>query len=123
MKKILVADDQFSIAKALSELLTSAGYDVVLASDGDMAVEVALKEKPDLIIMDIMMPKRSGIDAVKAIRMSDELKSAYVIFISAKGQINEEKAALEAGGNSLIYKPFSPKKMLQEVSKGLNQEE
>jgi DNA-binding response OmpR family regulator len=123
MKKILVADDQFSIAKALSELLTSAGYDVVLASDGDMAVEVALKEKPDLIIMDIMMPKRSGIDAVKAIRMNDELKSAYVIFISAKGQINEEKGALEAGGNSLIYKPFSPKIMLQEVSKGLNQEE
>jgi two-component system, OmpR family, alkaline phosphatase synthesis response regulator PhoP len=121
MKKILVADDQLSIARALSELLTSAGYDVILASDGEMAVEMAIKEKPDLIIMDIMMPKKTGIEAVKIIRESPVLKSVFIIFISAKAQINQETNALEVGGDSLIYKPFSPKAMLSEVSRAFNQ--
>ncbi len=121
MKKILVADDQLSIARALSELLTSAGYDVILASDGEMAIEMAIKEKPDLIIMDIMMPKKTGIEAVKIIREFPELKNIFIIFISAKSQINQETNALEAGGDSLIYKPFSPKAMLSEVSKAFNQ--
>ena len=120
MKKILVADDQFSVAKSLSELLTSAGYEVILASDGEMAIELAKKMKPDIIIMDVMMPKKSGIDAVKSIRGIEELKSVYIIFISLKNQFNDEKRALEAGGNSFIYKPFSPKKMLEEINQVFN---
>lgn len=116
MKKILVADDQFAIAKALNELLTSAGYEVLLASDGEMAIEIAMKEIPNLIIMDVMMPKRSGIEAVKLLRLNESFKNVHIIFISAKGQFNDEKRAMEAGGNSFIYKPFSPKKMLQEIN-------
>ena len=116
MKKILVADDQFAVAKGLRELVTSAGYEVFLASDGEMAIDIAIKETPNLIIMDILMPKKSGIEAVKLIKVNENLKDVHIIFISAKGQFNDEKKAMEAGGNSFIYKPFSPKKMLQEIN-------
>lgn len=115
MKKILVADDQFIIAKSLSELLTSAGYNVVLASDGEMALEIAKKETPDLIIIDIVMPKKSGIDAVREMRRIDKIKDTKVIFIATKGHNEDEKKASDIGGSSLVYKPFSPKRMLEEV--------
>lgn len=115
MKKILIADDQFVIAKNLSELLTSAGYSVVLASDGEMAIQIALREVPDLIIIDIVMPRKSGIDAVKEIRLIDNIKDTKIIFIATKGQDEDEDKARELGGNSLMYKPISPKKLLEEV--------
>lgn len=115
MIKILVADDQFLIAKNLSELLTSAGYTVFLASDGEMALEIAKNVTPDLIIIDIVMPKKSGIDAIREMRKIEKIKDTKVIFIATKGQSEDEKKAGEIGGSSLIYKPFSPKKMLEEI--------
>ena len=111
MARILVADDASFMRQIIREILESEGHEIVAeASDGFQAVEAWKKHQPDLVTMDIVMPRRSGIDAVRAIIGIDA--SARVVMCSALGQETLVTEALQAGAADFIVKPFKPDAVL-----------
>jgi DNA-binding response OmpR family regulator len=106
MPKILVAEDEPDIRELIVFSLRFAGFDVVTAVDGEQAVQMALQEKPDLVMLDVRMPRMTGYEACAEIKKTDELKGVPVIMLSAKGQHAEIEAGLEAGAHEYILKPF-----------------
>lgn len=117
MKKILVVDDQAQMVQILSDILVKEGYQVVTAYNGLIGIQKAITFLPDLIIMDIMMPVKNGIDAVKELRQMEAFQSTPIIILTAKGGFNDRAAAMEAGANLFIEKPFSPIGIISEVAK------
>ncbi len=116
MKKILVVDDQLEVRELVGVTLRSDDYQVIKAKSGEKAVEVARAEKPDLIIMDIMMPGgMDGLEATRIIKNDPDTKNCKIIVLSAKGQeIGKEKGA-EAGADDYFVKPFSPLDLIKKV--------
>ncbi len=119
MKEILVVDDQPQISKLLNDLLTNAGYKVYVAFNGEIGYKKALEIKPDLIVMDIMMPVMSGFDAAKEIRKYPELENIPIIFLTARGLESDKLEAEKLGAVAFVTKPFSPKQFVQIVKKQL----
>ncbi len=115
MKKIMVIDDEPFILMMLEDKLTAAGYQVITRRDGTDAIEVVKKEQPDLIILDWMMPRISGIDVCK--RLKEDIDTAYipVFMLTAKGQAADERIGLQCGIARYITKPFSPKGLIAEI--------
>lgn len=112
-KKILVADDEKHIVQIVQFNLEKKGnYDVVVASDGEMALEMVKLEKPNLIISDIMMPKMTGFEFFEALRSDDEIKDIPFIILTAKGQSSYYEEGQEKGILHFLTKPFSPKALL-----------
>lgn len=112
-KKILVADDEKHIVQIVQFNLEKKGnYEVVVASDGEMALEMARLEKPDLIISDIMMPKMTGFELFEELRMDDAIKHIPFIILTAKGQDSYFEEGQEKGILHILTKPFSPKALL-----------
>ncbi len=114
-KKILIADDQSAIRNMLAELLKSRGYDCHLAENGEEAVRMAKEVVPDLIIMDVMMPLKNGFEAAREIKGTPESAAAPILFLTARGQAQDEQAARDAGGAGFMAKPFSPKLVLAKI--------
>lgn len=114
-KKILVADDDPIIIKLLEVNLEMEGYNVVSAHDGQDAVDKALVERPDLVILDIMMPRMDGWGAREAMAQLEELKDIPVIFLSARAQQADVRRGYEAGVAEYITKPFDPVDLLDIV--------
>jgi len=106
--KILVAEDEKDIRELVSFTLRYAGYDVWTADDGIEAVEIAQEIIPDLILMDVRMPKMTGYEACEVMKQMDTLKDIPVVFLSAKGQETEIQQGLAAGAIAYILKPFAP---------------
>lgn len=117
--KILIADDDPIIIKLLQVNLEMEGYDVVTAHDGQDAVEKAGKEQPDLVILDIMMPRMDGWAARQALLAIPELKAIPVIFLSARAQQADLRKGYEADVAEYITKPFDPVDLLEVVQKVL----
>jgi len=115
MKKILLVDDQPNFIRMLSIKLKKLGFEVLSADNGQKGVDEALKEKPDLIVMDIMMPVMDGFTAVAQIKDNEETKDIPVIFLSAKGQESDQQKAKELGAADFIAKPFSPKELIAKI--------
>jgi len=113
--KILIVDDQESIRNMLSELLGMAGYTYEMAQNGVEAVELAGRTRPDLIIMDLMMPVKNGLEAAAEIRALPELEQTPILFLTARGQAQDEEKIRTAGGNALMTKPFSPRQVLEKI--------
>lgn len=112
-KKILVADDEKHIVQIVQFNLEKKGnYEVIVASDGEMALEMARLEKPDLIISDIMMPKMTGFELFEELRMDDAIKHIPFIILTAKGQDSYFEEGQEKGILHILTKPFSPKALL-----------
>jgi two-component system cell cycle response regulator DivK len=101
---ILIVEDYDDVRQMMRFVLTSAGYDVIEASDGYEAVTIAVQEQPDLILMDIAMPVMDGIEATQAIREHAELEAIPIVALSAYGDLYREKA-LAAGCNDVVQKP------------------
>jgi len=123
MVKILVADDERDIRELIAYTLMFAGYEVVQASNGAEAVDLATQEQPDLILMDVRMPRMTGYQACEALKQKPELKNTPVIFLSAKGQESEIQQGLGVGAVKYILKPFAPDELtaqVQSVLKELN---
>jgi two-component system alkaline phosphatase synthesis response regulator PhoP len=118
-KKILVVDDERHIIYIVKFNLEKAGYNVITASNGEEAVLVATKEQPDLIILDLMMPKMTGFEACSIITKQVETLNIPVIILTAKGQEIDKDKALECGAKCFITKPFSPKALLKKVEEFL----
>ena len=115
MKKILIAEDERDIRDLISFTLRFAGYDVIAVNDGLEAVELVPQEVPDLILMDVRMPRMTGYEACKRIKANEETAHIPVVFLSAKGQDTEVKEGLEAGAVEYLLKPFAPNELIDRV--------
>lgn len=115
MAKILIAEDERDIRDLVAFTLRFAGYEVATASNGEEAVELTPKEKPDLILMDVRMPRMTGYDACLKLKASPEFKYIPIVFLSAKGQESEIQAGLEAGAEEYLLKPFAPDQLTERV--------
>ena len=115
MPKILIAEDEPDIRDLVAFTLRFAGYEVVAANNGEEAVQMASREIPDLILLDVRMPRMTGYDACRAIKANPELKDIPVVFLSAKGQESEIQTGLEAGAEEYLLKPFAPDQLTDRV--------
>jgi DNA-binding response OmpR family regulator len=115
MAKILIAEDEKDIRELIVFSLTFAGFEVIPAVDGIEAVEKALQVKPDLIMMDVRMPRMTGYEACAKMKTIDQIKHIPVIMLSAKGQESEIQTGLEVGAYEYILKPFAPDELIQRV--------
>ncbi len=108
VQKILVADDEASIRRILETRLKMVGYEVVVAEDGEEAVEVFNKTNPDLVVLDVMMPKMDGYGVTREIRRTSDVP---IIILTALGDVSERITGLELGADDYVIKPFSPKEL------------
>jgi DNA-binding response OmpR family regulator len=115
MAKILIAEDERDIRDLITFTLRFAGHDVVTAVNGEEAYNLALESSPDLILMDVRMPRMTGYEACRALRDNDQTKNIPVVFLSAKGQEAEVQTGIEAGAVEYILKPFSPDQLTERV--------
>jgi DNA-binding response OmpR family regulator len=115
MTKILIAEDERDIRELVSFSLQFGGFSVVQATNGAEAVEQAQKELPDLILMDVRMPKMTGYEACRQMKTIDTIRDIPVVFLSAKGQESEIQTGLEVGAEEYILKPFAPDELVKQV--------
>ena len=115
MAKILIAEDEPDIRELVAFMLRFAGYEVLAASNGEEAVQTASREIPDLILMDVRMPRMTGYDACRLMKANPDLQDVPVVFLSAKGQESEIQSGLEAGAEEYLLKPFSPDELTNRV--------
>jgi CheY-like chemotaxis protein len=115
MAKILIAEDERDIRELVNFSLQFGGFVVVQAANGAEAVEQAQKELPDLILMDVRMPRMTGYEACRQMKSIPELRDIPVVFLSAKGQESEIQTGLEAGAEEYILKPFAPDELVKQV--------
>ncbi len=118
IKNVLVVDDSTTDTHILSNMLTKNGYTVLTAVSGEEAIDKAKKEKPDLILMDIIMPGMSGFEATRTIAKDPETASIPIIICSTKGQETDKAWGLRQGAKDYIVKPISEKVLMEKI-KGL----
>jgi two-component system, OmpR family, alkaline phosphatase synthesis response regulator PhoP len=114
--KVLVVDDEEPILELLKYNLEKSGYDVKTAADGAKAVEVAKKFLPDLVLLDIMMPKMDGVETCRRIREIPEMEKAFVVFLTARSEEYSEVAAFDVGADDYITKPIKPRALMSRIS-------
>lgn len=107
-ERILVVDDEASIRRILETRLKMAGYEVITAADGEEALESYQKHNPDLVVLDVMMPKLDGYGVTREIRKSSDTP---IIILTALGDVSERITGLELGADDYVIKPFSPKEL------------
>lgn len=115
MKKILLVDDDRHILKIVSFKLARYGYDITCAGNGVEALKSLELNKPNLIILDLMMPEMDGVEFNKVLKSSKEFKDIPVFILTAKGQVVDRNLAYSIGVTDYITKPFSPKEILEKV--------
>ena len=115
MAKILIAEDEPDIRELVAFTLRYAGHEVVAGANGEEAVQLASQEMPDLILLDVRMPRMTGYDACRTMKASPHLKDIPVVFLSAKGQDAEIQTGLEAGAEEYLLKPFAPDQLAERV--------
>jgi two-component system, OmpR family, alkaline phosphatase synthesis response regulator PhoP len=126
VKKILIADDEPDILEIIQFNLQTEGYEVHTAKNGDEALDAAKKYQPDLIILDIMMPGKNGIEVCNILRINPSFKDTLIIFLSALSDEGTEVRGLESGADDYLTKPISPKILLSKVNalfRRINKEE
>jgi len=114
--KVLVADDEPHLLRLVKFRLEREGYNVLTAADGDAALKVAREERPDLCVLDVMMPKRSGFDVLRELRMDEQLRDMKVIMLTARAQDRDVDAGFSLGADDYITKPFSPQELRLRIS-------
>lgn len=115
-QKILVVDDEADILELLKYNLSKEGYEVKTALDGIKAVDIAKSFVPDLIILDIMMPKQDGVETCRQVRELPELVNVFVIFLTARSEEYSEVAAFEMGADDYITKPIKPRALVSRIN-------
>ena len=113
MKKILIVDDQLEVRELVEVTLRVGDYQILKAKSGEEAIEIVKTEKPDLIIMDVMMPRgMDGLEATRILKNDLETQEAKIIMLTAKGQQTEIEKGIEAGADDYFVKPFSPLELM-----------
>jgi CheY-like chemotaxis protein len=116
-KRILICDDDPVILRLLEVNLELEGYEVLSAHNGEEAVEIASAEKPDLVILDIMMPKLDGYQTAERLKSQDDTKEIPVVFVSAKAQLSDIEKGKSYGVADYLTKPFDPSDLLEIVER------
>ncbi|BAJ62695.1 response regulator transcription factor [Anaerolinea thermophila] len=116
MAKILIAEDEPDIRDLVKFTLGFAGHEVIAVGNGEEAVEAARAEKPDLILMDVRMPRMTGYEACAAMKADPSIAHIPVVFLSAKGQESEIQTGLSVGASEYLLKPFAPMDLTQRVA-------
>ncbi|WP_394992236.1 response regulator transcription factor [Emticicia sp.] len=114
--RVLVVDDEADIVELLSYNLEKEGYKVASAPDGKKAIEIAKEFLPDLVILDIMMPHLDGIEVGRMIRAMPELKSTYILYLTARSEEYSEIAAFEVGADDYLNKPIKPRALMSRIN-------
>jgi DNA-binding response OmpR family regulator len=114
-RTILVVEDEKEIQDLLAHYLRKEGFSPVLASDGETAILKARKEKPDLVLLDILLPKADGLEVLRAIRSDDTIGRTPVVMLTAKGDETDRVVGLELGADDYIPKPFSPREVVARI--------
>ena len=120
MSKVVVIDDEPFILMMIEDKLKRAGIRVIALRESREALAVIRREKPDLVILDWMMPEVSGIDICRMVKADEELRETPVFLLTAKGQDADKQIGLQCGASMYITKPFSPKALLEVVTKVIN---
>ncbi len=115
MAKILVAEDERDIRELIGHALRFAGFEVVLVANGTEALEQTASEQPDLVLLDVRMPKLTGYEVCERLKRDPATRSIPVVFLSAKGQESEIEQGLAAGAEAYILKPFGPEDLANQV--------
>lgn len=118
--KILVVDDEVNITQILEFSIGAEGFDVITAQNGEEAIEKARREQPDLIILDIMMPKIDGYEACRILKANPLTKHIPVVLLTAKGREVDKRLGYEVGATDYIVKPFSPNKLIEKIHRLLS---
>ena len=118
-KKILIVDDEPFIVRSLSFVLKKTKYKIASAGNGEEAIQKAREFRPDLMFLDVMMPKKDGFAVVEEIKKDPDLKNIYVVMLTAKGRDMDRQKGLELGANEFMTKPFNPPEVLKTVNKVL----
>ena len=117
--KILIADDEPNIVVSLEYLLKRAGYQVLVARDGQEAIDTIRRERPALVLLDVMMPKKSGHEVCAELRADASLRDTQVLMLSAKGRDTDVDKGLGVGADAYMTKPFSTKELAAKVAEML----
>jgi DNA-binding response OmpR family regulator len=114
-KKVLVVDDEPHVIRSLTFVLTKEGYDVSSASNGEDALAKIRALRPNLVFLDVMMPKKNGYEVCKELKKDPGLSDIHVIMLTAKGQEADREQGLSAGADEFMTKPFSPVGVVEKV--------
>ena len=115
VKKILVVDDEPNIVRSLAYILKKEGYDVSTAKDGEQTMDMVRDSKPPLMILDVMMTRKSGYDVCEEVKSDPDLRDIHVMMLTAKGQVGDREIGLSKGADEYLTKPFSPRLILNKV--------
>src|SRR2546426_3474286 len=120
MTLILVVEDELSIARIVKDYLAHAGFEVEIAADGDAALVAARTLKPALVLLDLRLPKRDGLDVARELRRSSDVP---IVMLTARGEEADRVAGLELGADDYVVKPFSPRELVARVRAVLRRSE
>jgi DNA-binding response OmpR family regulator len=117
--RILIADDEPNIVISLEYLMKRAGYQVSIARDGQEALDTIRRERPRLVLLDVMMPKKSGFEVCQELRTDEQIKDTLVLMLTAKGRDTDVDKGLGVGADAYMTKPFSTKELVAKVAEML----
>ena len=113
--RVLIVEDEPNIVESLSFVLTREGFEVASVLDGEAAVKTLRRDPPDLMILDVMIPRLNGFEVLKVVKSDPLLKSIPVIVLTAKGQLQDRRLAEEIGSDGFMTKPFSNRDIVEQV--------
>ena len=119
--KILIADDEPNIVISLEYLLQREGYAVLVARDGQEALDTIAREQPALVLLDVMMPHKTGFEGCQAVRADEALQGTKILMLTAKGRETDLAKGLALGANAYMTKPFSTRELVQKVAELLGE--
>ena len=110
-RTVLVCDDERHILESVTYVVRQEGYQALTAEDGEQALRRARSERPDLVVLDIQLPDKSGLEVCRELKSDPETRGIYVILLTALGRERDEEAGLESGADEFLTKPFSPREL------------
>jgi len=119
-KRILIVDDEKDLVMAIKIRLEHAGYETLVSHDGQEALDKARKERPNLILLDLMLPKMDGYKVCRMLKFDEKYKDIPIIMLTARVQESDEKLGYETGANAYIMKPFEPQVLLTKIQELLS---
>jgi len=119
MGKVMVVDDAYSDVQIMESILRSAGHEVITYLDGEQLEEKIVKERPDVVLLDIVMPKRNGFEVLRSLRKDERTKQTRVVVVSSKNQESDRVWGMRQGADEYLPKPFTPEQLLAVVRRFL----
>ena len=114
-RRVVIADDEPNLVLPLEYMLKREGYEVTVARDGQEALEAIARVDPHLVLLDVMMPRKSGFDVCQMLRADEAHRDLRIMLLTAKGRDDDVAKGLALGANAYVVKPFSPRELLQKV--------